>query len=295
MKNIPAITDIDKELEALYSTTFCRNTPDLPKIPKKFFSDEYLLDKDKNLKTDVYGTSIFHLATLTNQINEIPERFFKAKYLMTPDAREKTVMSAIANMNDKVSFKRIPQELITKENITDGYPVVCELAGSGNLDLLPKELLTSEILLTTDGAGNSAFILAARVGKFGQIPKEIITKDVLLHKDAYNQTLVAQITSKGQLNLLDPKWINKDIILNDVEFSLIEDILVYTLDNDDSAQLEYVVKCLNPQELRIITELYKFPTYPDSLIKIIRKELNRKIQLEALKSGLNRKIKEIEI
>jgi hypothetical protein len=291
---LPKISEIDKELEALYSKLYSSYQKKEKTIPSHFFSDKYMLNEKKGLKVDVYGTSVFHLATLTNQVDQISQKFFTKEYLLSKDKRGKSVMAAIATMDTREDFKRIPRELLTRENITSKSdpPVVCELAGSGNLDLIPPELLTKEVLLTQDRSGNTAIILAARVGKFEQIPQEILTKEILLHKDNYNNTLADHLATMGQLPLLNTKWLTEEILLNDPTTPVMDSVAVHCEDNNSYTQLKLIVKHFDTQLLKKLTES---PKYPEKTMNILKTELKRKIKLQALENGLDKKTNTIEL
>lgn len=274
-----------EEIQGLYDDWFTKKKHF---VPQKFFCEKYILRENE------LGISILHLAAQSGQLDQVPKEFLTQEYLTRVNNRGRSVMAMSADCGH---FIQIPKELWTRENLTkfSNPPVIVELAGSGSLDLLkllPKEMLDKELLMTKDSFANTAYMIAARVGKFEQIPKNLIDKEVLLHEDAHNMTLMDHIATRGQLDLLDPKWINGNIILNKKESPILDSIVIYSQDHKCTKQLKRVLKALSVSELEKILESKRYPEQTDILIE---KELRRQKAIESLSKNLGKKTKEISI
>jgi hypothetical protein len=96
---------------------------------------------------------------------------------MTPDEINKLAMNG--------KFEKVPLEyitrdtLLTKSNDKKSTPTICWVIANKQLHLVPKPLLTHEVLNQTDKYKTSGYSLAARLNQFDIIPDGLITLKIL--------------------------------------------------------------------------------------------------------------------
>lgn len=82
-------------------------------------------------------------------------------------------------------FEKVPPECITRDALlTKGddkksTPTICWVIANKQLHLVPKSLLTHEVLNQTDKYKTSGYSLAARLNQFDYIPDELVTLKIL--------------------------------------------------------------------------------------------------------------------
>jgi hypothetical protein len=87
-------------------------------------------------------------------------------------------------------LEKVPPELITKDILLSkdktGTPTICCILFNDQLKHVPKEFLSDQILSQKDLSGASCYLIAARkLGQFEKIPQELITTEVL--KESQNK------------------------------------------------------------------------------------------------------------
>ena len=103
--------------------------------------------------------------------------------LQDPFAFRSMVRAGCDNIHPRVMAK-VPSEFF----LVLPNPPILHLAKSGNLHLVPKQLITTYAMNLTDGLGRTILHHAARTGCVSAIPKEVITEETLMRKDARGRT-----------------------------------------------------------------------------------------------------------
>lgn len=273
-------TKEELEISELHYNWYVRHTK---KVPPNLLRSKYILRKNE------LGISILHLAAQSGQLNQVPKEFLTQKFLTKEDTNGKTAMAHAAYGGH---FKQIPRELWTQENLTKkGTPnVLHELAASGNLDILPQELLTKANLLTENAIGNNCFNAAARIGKFEQIPKDTLDLNILTKKDQYNQSIIDHLAFQDNLHLLDNSWISEQTLLNTGDCPAFDSILIHAEDHKDYSQLKKVVNLLDHKAIKKILDTYK-DVLTEKALTITTKEYKRKVQIGVFKKLMHDKQK----
>jgi hypothetical protein len=278
---------VRKEIQELYNNWYKNH---IHHVPEKFFTKGYLLEDNE------LGISILHLAAKSGQLNQLPKKYLTQEYLCRVNSQGTSVMAIAASSGH---FSQIPKNLWTKENLSQwsNPPVIVELAGTGDLGLLPPELLTQELLMTKDSLANTAFILAAREGKFEQIPTSLLSKEILLHEDCHKITLLDHIASEGQLHLIiknRPELINYQTLVHKEDSPVLDSLVIYCEDNNCTKQLKLAIGQLKVEEIKTLLDRHSHK-YPDKSLKAIKEEMGRVEKIGKLKKNLNKKINEISL
>jgi len=90
-------------------------------------------------------------------------------------------------------IEKIPKGNLTENDLLErdgnGTATILYIILNGQLNLVPKEILTHRVLSQKDTLFRSGYYLASTLGSFGEIPKELINKDILCqsHNDTIDQ------------------------------------------------------------------------------------------------------------
>jgi hypothetical protein len=136
------------------------------------------------------GMNRFHLAACSGTINQIPDKLLTLENLLTKDNDGLNVFHSAVQHG---TLSQIPTCFLTIDNLTikvdrvsglwcSGWTSFHFAAYCGNLDQLPQEMLSEEILLTKAADGKSVYKLAVEGKSLKQIPKKLAAVLKGLHK-----------------------------------------------------------------------------------------------------------------
>jgi hypothetical protein len=85
-------------------------------------------------------------------------------------------------------------------------------ASWGDITQVPKEFITSELLLLPNNNEDTVIHLLAERGRLGDIPLKLLTKKVLLLEDGYGRTPIGAAAAWGNLQNFPKKLITEEFL-----------------------------------------------------------------------------------
>lgn len=200
------------------TSSYLRHLPEnLEKVPKEFFTEEALLEKQP-MSHDTVLTNLYKF----NKEHLVPDELKTEEFLtLSKDPLFKPTLkeSILYGLIEVAGIRAIPEGLRTEEFLMKdrkGGNYFTEVISAGDIDKLPKNLITLDNLLNNKKDDYDMLSIAGKYCQLNSLPKDIYSKENLekykyQFVDALCLTCYSQYVKRGQ-EPIPKELLNKDFL-----------------------------------------------------------------------------------